>query len=212
MFVQNRPGICQREPGFAGDHAVARGHDIRYFGGWGMIGVADIAAGDDAQQMILCVHHGETADPFGLHDVDQIGEFDIRTDGLGVVDDDIFTAFDFTDHIRLFLNGTVAVNDANAAFPGQGNGKFVFGDGIHGGGDQGNIQGNTLGEAGADIGFSGNDFAELWHHQHIVISESFRNFSMHIGSFHLNSFGARAINRNFCQFRRQGVRGVGGKS
>ena len=49
-----------------------------------------------------------------------------------------------------------------------GDGDGGFGDGVHGGGEEGDVELDGAGEACADIGIAGDEVRALWDEQHIV--------------------------------------------
>jgi hypothetical protein len=67
------------------------------------------------------------------------------------------------------------VNDADAALLGQRDGQVRLGDRVHGGADDGNIQGNLAGKRGARIGLGGHDTAAGRLEQDVIESEAFGN-------------------------------------
>ena len=57
-------------------------------------------------------------------------------DGDGVDDHAALGALDFVDFAGLLLDGEVAMDDAEAALLGHGDGHARLGDGVHRGGEQ----------------------------------------------------------------------------
>ena len=62
---------------------------------------------------------------------------------------------------------------ADAALLRQRDRQVRFGDRIHGGADNRNIQADLARQPGAGIGFGGNDVAERRQQQYVVKSEAF---------------------------------------
>ena len=96
----------------------------------------------------------------------------IRADGDGVDDHAAFAAFHAVDFFGLPLDGHVAMDDSDAALLRQRDGQVRFGDGIHGGGNDRNVQGDLAREAGARVDFGGQHFAAGRFEQNIVESEA----------------------------------------
>ena len=58
----------------------------------------------------------------------------------GIVYNAVFASLDAVDLIDLLLDGHILMNDAYAAFTGNGNRHAGFGDGVHGGCHDGNVE------------------------------------------------------------------------
>ena len=77
-------------------------------------------------------------------------------------------------HLRGLLgHRQVLVHDAHAALLGDGDGQPGLGHRVHGGRDQGQIQGDVAGKLGGEGGVLGQDLGVRWHQQHIVEGERF---------------------------------------
>ena len=89
------------------------------------------------------------------------------------------------DLIGLLADGHILMDDAEAAFPGHGDGHAAFGDGIHGGADERGIEVDIPGQAGADIDIGGQHIAVGRHHQDVIEGECLRQkFGIVIGIQH----------------------------
>ena len=64
-------------------------------------------------------------------------------DGDGIDDHAGFGAFDAIDFLGLAVEGHVAMNDADAALASDADGQARFGDGVHGGGGEWNVDGRV---------------------------------------------------------------------
>jgi len=76
----------------------------------------------------------------------------------------VMTTLDLGHLSGLFLRREVFVHDANAAFLRNGNGQTRFGDRVHGGRHQGQVQADVAGELrrkrrvlGQDLGVGGDE-------------------------------------------------------
>jgi hypothetical protein len=77
-------------------------------------------------------------------------------------------------HLRGLLGGRqVLVHDADAALLGDGNRQARFSHGVHGRGDQGQVQLDVAGKPGGERGVLGQDLGIRGHQQHIVEGERF---------------------------------------
>lgn len=75
--------------------------------------------------------------------------------------------------LALFRNGQETMDDTQTTTLGHFLGHSEFSDGIHGGGDDRNVQGNVLGELGLDDALSSTiDVTVLRNHQNIVEGQS----------------------------------------
>ena len=106
---------------------------------------------------------------------ERVGDFLVRADGDGVDDHAAFTAFDAIDLLGLALDRHVAVDEADAALLGERDGKVGFGDGIHRGTDDGDVERDFAGKPGAAVGLAREDFAACRDEEHIVEGETFGN-------------------------------------
>src|SRR5439155_15024463 len=79
--------------------------------------------------------------------------------GDRIDDDAVFAALDLVHFACLVGDGQVLVNDADAAFLGQGDGQVAFGHGIHRGRDNGQIEANIPGQLRAHVHVAGDDVA-----------------------------------------------------
>jgi hypothetical protein len=68
----------------------------------------------------------------------------VGLDGDGVDDHAGLGALDLVDLAGLLLDGEVAVDDAEAALLGHGDGQARLGDGVHGGGHERGGEGDPL--------------------------------------------------------------------
>ena len=70
------------------------------------------------------------------------------------------------------------MNDAESALLGERDGHVRFGNGVHGGADDGNIQADVAGELRLRVGLAGNDIGTGGQQQNVVKSEGFRDGKM----------------------------------
>ncbi len=93
---------------------------------------------DDADHL-GAEHHRHTRDVLGPGQFDHLANGHVRLDGDGIADDPALEFFDAIDLPGLIVNRHILVNDADAALLGDGNGKTGLRDGVHGGGDHGQV-------------------------------------------------------------------------
>lgn len=75
-------------------------------------------------------------------------------DDNGIQDETVLVSLNLADHLRLILGGAVVVNDTQATEQSHVDSHVVLGDSVHGRGQKGGLQGDTLSNRGiqGDIG------------------------------------------------------------
>ena len=113
-------------------HHVADGHFKTVFETY-------VTGSDDADQVTI-VQHGNTGDVVQAGQVEQVTHGSVGFDGDRIFHHTSFVTLDLAHFGSLLLDGHVLVDDADTAFLSHGDGQTGFGDGVHGSGNQGNIQ------------------------------------------------------------------------
>ena len=151
VLVEDLFGVLEGGADGDGDEVVF-GHDVAD-GDGGVADEAEVAVGEDADEF-AAAGDGDAGDFVAAHDFEGVGDGAVGLDGDGVDDHAGFGALDLVDFAGLGVDGEVAVDDAEAALLGHGDGHAGLGDGVHGGGHEGGGEGDTAGEAGlrADLG------------------------------------------------------------
>ena len=106
---------------------------------------AQIAAGDDADQFFP-IDDRHPGDIFSAGQFHHFAHGHIWRYGNGVFDDAAFVFFYPQHFAGLLIDGHIFVDDADAAFLGDGDCQPGFGDGIHCRRNQRDIQGDRSGE------------------------------------------------------------------
>src|SRR5690606_14542471 len=78
---------------------------------------------------------------------------------------------DLADLLRLLLDGEVLVDDAEAALAGHRDGRGRLGDGVHGRGQQRDVQAQGVVQPGGDVDVARQDLAVARYEQHVVEGE-----------------------------------------
>lgn len=108
----------------------------------------------ERKQDCVLTSYGEASEaPFGLE------RLSLSNGGLGrendrVQDETVLVSLDLSDHLGLILRGTIMVDDTQTAQKSHVNSHVVLSDSVHGRGEKGNLQRDTLGDGGIkdDIG------------------------------------------------------------
>ena len=91
----------------------------------------------------------------------------------GVCDDSGLRFFDAVDFDGLVFDGEVFVDDADAAFLCYCDCEACFGDGVHAGADEWDVESDVACELGGEIDVTGEDIGLCWLEQYVVERESF---------------------------------------
>ena len=122
----------------------------------------------------LLLGDGDAGDLVAAHDFEGVGDGLVGRDGDGV-DDHAGLSERLTLSISpaCCVDGEVAVDDAEAALLGHGDGEARFGDGVHGGGHQRGVERDVAGELGLRADLGGDDVAVGGDEQDIVEGKGF---------------------------------------
>jgi hypothetical protein len=99
----------------------------------------------------------------------------VRPAGHGVGDHAGLRPLDEIDLLRLLLDGEVAVQDADTALAGHGNGHARLGDGIHRAGDERDAEPAVAGDQRAGVRLTGHQLRVRRQQQHIVKRQAYRD-------------------------------------
>src|SRR6266481_4302060 len=170
MLLQKALRFVERGADGNGDEVILGHH-----GAYELIVIffeAQVAVGEDAGEA-GAARDRQAGDLVLVHDLEGLAEGDVGGDGDGVDDHAAFGALDAVDFFALAVDGHVFVHDADAALASDGDGQARFGDGVHGGGSERNVQGQLAGEAGARVGVGGENRGLARKQQNVVEREAF---------------------------------------
>ncbi len=162
-----------------GDQLVLGRHDRRD----GITGVrreAQVTTGDDAHQL-FAGYHREAGEAQFMGLAQQLADLGFRGDGDRVVDDRSLVALDLAHLGGLLLDAHVLVDDANATFLRHGDGQAGFGDGVHGRGNQRNVQLDFAGQAGLEADILRQNLGISRDQENIIESQGFLADTQHGG-------------------------------
>jgi hypothetical protein len=87
---------------------------------------------------------GETAETELLLESDGLADGGLGGDDDRVEDETVLVALDLADHLGLLVGGAVVVDNTETTEEGHVDGHVVLGDGVHGGGEEGSLEGDAL--------------------------------------------------------------------
>ena len=132
-----------------------------------------VAVGENADQLARHAlgstrDHRNAGKSVVLHQRHRIRQHRIGTDGQGIDHHSGFILLDLPHLGSLAVDIEIAVDHADAAGLRHRDRHPRFGDGIHCGGDNRNVERNGAGNVGADIGFRGQDVRQAGLQQHVI--------------------------------------------
>ena len=129
-------------------HQVLGGHERR--DGLAEVGLeAGVAVGDDAGQPPVGMDDRDAGDAVLLHEGLGVAVGGGERQRDGVHDHPRLTPLDLAHHLGLPVDRLVLVDDGHAALAGQSDGESGLGDGVHGRGQQRDVEGDLAGQAGS---------------------------------------------------------------
>ena len=165
VLMEQGLGLLQGDAHLGGDQALLGHHlfDLMIQVGF----EAQVPVGDDAHQFAP-VHHRDPGDAVALHQLQDVGDAGLGADGHRVDDHPGLRFFHLFDFQGLGRRGHITVQDADAPLAGHGDGGVRLGHGVHGGTEQGDVESDAPGEAGAEVHFAGQDRGGPGQEQHII--------------------------------------------
>ena len=170
-------------------HILAHGHEVLVAGHQltdglvHVLGEANVAMGENAHELAgfgtairaAIGHHRQAVDALGLHDRQCLAERGIRRDRHRVHDDAALETLHLPHIVGLFFRRKVAMDDAEAAGLGHGDGEAGFRHRVHGRRDDRQIEADGAREPRAQIGFRRQHLGMAGAHEHVVEGECFGN-------------------------------------
>ncbi len=151
-----------------------RGHHLVDLGGRPLRdrGEPQVTVGDDAEQPVVGVDHGEPRDAVLAADAVEVLERLVGADGDGVGDDAGLGPFDEVDLVGLILDRQVAVQHAEAALAGHRDGHPALGHGVHRGADQRHLQADLAGQPRGRVDVGRRQVGVARRQQHVVVGQA----------------------------------------
>ena len=171
VLVQQALGLVLTDALADGDQLVL-GHQLRdplaRVGG-----EAHVAIGEDADELAglavaAAVHHRDAGDAVRLHQLERVRQRGAGLDGERVHHHAGFEFLHLPDLRGLRVRLQVAVDHAEAAGLRHGDGHLGLGHGVHGRGDDRDVERDFAGDAAADIDVARQHFGQTGLDQHVV--------------------------------------------
>ena len=140
-----------------------------------------VTGGDDADQVAIGQHR-YTGDVVLAGQLEQVAHGGVGVNGDRVGDHTGLELLDLAHFGSLLLDGHVLVDDADAAFLGHGNGQTGFGNGVHGGREQRNVQLDATGQTGFQADVFRQDLGITGDQENIVEGQCFLADTQHGGA------------------------------
>jgi hypothetical protein len=171
VLVQQGLGLGRRGAVGHGDQALTRRHD---FADRKVVArfEAQVATGDDADHTAR-FHDREAGHAQVVGQLHDLTHRCLGRNHHRIAQHAGFIALDLGHLGRLLLRREVLVDDADAAFLGNGDGQPRFRHRVHGGRDQGQVQADVAGELGGEGGVLGQDLGVRGDEQNVVKCERF---------------------------------------
>src|SRR5690606_1778510 len=179
MLVELGLDLFQAGAFLDGDQLVLGRHDRRN----GITGIGretQVTTGDDADQF-LAGDNRETGKAQIVSLAQQLADLGFGGNSNGVMNNGRFMTLDLAHFGGLLFDAHVLVNDADAALLRHGNGQASFGDGIHGCGNQGDIQLDPTGQAGFETDILRQDLGISGDQENIIECQGFLADTQHGG-------------------------------
>ncbi|KAH3665718.1 hypothetical protein OGAPHI_003906 [Ogataea philodendri] len=112
---------------------------------------------------------GETV--FLTHSLDLTNRSGWRNDNR-IVDETVLVLLDLSDHLSLFIRGTVVMDDTDTSQKGHVDGHVGLGDGIHRRRNERGLQSDFLGQLGLQIHNACREVNLTWQNKEIVVCET----------------------------------------
>ena len=132
----------------------------------------EVAIGYNAFQVAFIIHNGNAANMIFRHQLESITNATAQLDGNGVVNHAVLCAFHDGNLSSLLLDTHVFVDDTNATFASNRNSHRSFGDCIHRGCHERNLQFYVSGEQCLELYCAREHFGIAGNQQDVVVGET----------------------------------------
>ena len=132
-----------------------------------------VPVGQDPHQFSGMVDNGDATDAVLFHQFLGIGDGSLYSEGDWIDDQPAFTSFHFPYLLGLIIDAHILMEDPNSSFTGEGDRHVGFRHSVHGGGDEGDVQGDVPGDAGMETDLPGEYFGIGGAEQHVIERKAF---------------------------------------
>lgn len=169
VAAQQLHGLHAGDPDPSGDERHRR-HDLAHLARPVRL-EGHVAVGDDAQELARGVGDRHAADAELRAERVRLAERGVGVHGDRVGDHARLGALDQVDLVDLVLDGEVAVQHADAALTGHGDGHAGLGHLVHGGGEQGDVHPDVARDERGRVHRVGQDLGRAGQQQHVVVGQ-----------------------------------------
>ena len=177
VLLQHLLGIVPvRTGGWNGDQAFGCHHILH--GNVQVLLEADVAVGHNTHKPTGAVGDRNAADVILLHQAQGVPYRLVLGDGDRVYDHAVLGPLHLAHLAGLGGDAHILMNNADSSFPCQGDGHRRFCHGVHGGGHNGDVEGNIAGEPRVEVYLTGKNLGIGRNEKDIVKSEAFHGNSV----------------------------------
>lgn len=134
---------------------------------------AQVAIGDDTDQLAVAIDDGNAADAVLAHQIEGVADGIVLGDGHRIVDHAVLGTLHAADLRGLRRDGHVLVDHTDTAFARKCDRQRSLGHGVHSGGHDGDVELDISRETGPNADLSRQHFRIGGNEQHIVEGKSF---------------------------------------
>ena len=136
---------------------------------------AEVAVREDADQRVA-LRDRQPGDVRAVHDLARLGDGDVRADRDRVGNHPALVFLDPGDFRGLRRDVQIAVDDADPAGLGQGDGRPRLGHRVHGRADERRVQADRARQGRRHVGVPGHEVRLRWQQQDVVERQTFGDF------------------------------------
>jgi hypothetical protein len=154
------------------DELLARSHDLRHRQ-VELLLEADVAVRDDADDLVAVGRDRQARNALGARESDDFADRRVGPHGDRVLDDSALVFLHAPDLACLVGGGHALVDDADAAFLGDGDRKPCLGDGVHRRGHERQVEPDAAGQARREVDLARKHVRVRGYEQDVVEGECF---------------------------------------
>ena len=153
----------------------------------------NVTGGNDTDQL-TAINHWHTRNAVQLLQRQNVADGVVAGNSDRVFNNAALEFLDLANFRSLLFCGQVFVDDTQTAFLSDGNGQTCFSNGVHGSGNQRDVELNSTGQTGFQRYLIGQDFGITGDQQHVIKCECFLSDSQHREPSRVGSGGSTGLN------------------